>query len=113
MKRLLLVLVLATSPVWVVAQGPTGQGSGASRAALAQLVGDYWEWRLVQRPELATQVGRSDYNDRWRDLSKAAREKAREKRHEFLQRASALSPGALTDAERLSVQLLEYSYAPG
>ena len=108
MKKILIVLVLAGVPVWLAAQGTTGQGVGASRAALAVLVADYWEWKLAQQPELATSVGRNEYNDRWRDWSKAARDKAREKRQEVLQQALYLSPGTLTDAERLSAHLLEY-----
>src|SRR5262245_3178991 len=108
MKKFLIVAVLTAVPVWLAAQGTTGQGVGASKAALAQLVADYWEWKLAQQPELATSVGRNEYNDRWRDWSKAARDKAREKRAEVLQQALYLSPGTLTDAERLSAHLLEY-----
>jgi uncharacterized protein (DUF885 family) len=108
MKRLCIVLTLVAAPAWLAAQGTTGQGVGASRAALAQVVADYWEWKLAQQPELATQVGRHEYNDRWRDWSKAARDRAREKRQEFLQQALYLGPGTLTDAERLSAHLLEY-----
>ena len=50
--------------------------SGPSSQSLHQLWNDYWEWRLVEEPELATSVGRPHVNDRWRDLSKAARERA-------------------------------------
>ncbi len=76
MKRALLALV-CLAPAILVARLATaslsGQGperfSGPSSQTLAQLTGDYWEWRLAVQPELATRVGRTEHNDRWRDLS--------------------------------------------
>ena len=81
---------------------------GVSSAGLRQTFATYWQWRLADRPELATSVGRSEHNDRWTDWSKSARERRRAARQEFLQQVIYVSPGNLTLAEHLSADLLEY-----
>jgi len=87
--------------------------SGPSSQSLHQLWNDYWEWRLVEEPELATSVGRPHVNDRWRDLSKAARERVRAARQEYLERSLILSPGTLTPADYLSAIVWEYELKDG
>jgi uncharacterized protein (DUF885 family) len=87
--------------------------SGPSSQSLHQLWNDYWEWRLVEEPELATSVGRPHVNDRWRDLSKATRERVRATRQEYLERSLILSPGTLTPADYLSALLWEYELKDG
>jgi hypothetical protein len=62
--------------------GPSGQSpeprfNGPSSQTLHQILNDYWEWRLANEPELATRVGRREHNARWRDWSKAARDRVR------------------------------------
>ena len=81
---------------------------GASTESLLQTMSQYWEWRLAESPELATRVGRSEYNDRWRDWSKAGRDRAIARRREFLQQAQYIGIGNMTDANRMSAQLLEW-----
>lgn len=81
---------------------------GASSVGLRQLFQTYWEWRLAESPELATAVGRHEYDDRWRDWSKAARDRARAQREEFLQQLLYMGTGNLTPSERLSAHLLEH-----
>ena len=115
MKRFLVALV-CLAPAIVVARLATaslsGQGperfSGPSSQTLAQLTSDYWEWRLAQQPELATRVGRIELNDRWRDLSKAARDRQRKDREEFLQKAMYLSPGNLNPTDLVTSLLMEH-----
>jgi len=95
-----IALALAACGPWLqapAAQAPQGQDplqapkfSGPSSQSLHQLFNDYWEWRLVQEPELATSVGRPHVNDRWRDLSRAARDRARGTRQEYLERSLIL-----------------------
>jgi uncharacterized protein (DUF885 family) len=80
---------------------------GASIESLYQLFGTYWDWKLANFPELATQVGRTEYNDRWRDWSKAARDRQRTARKEFLQQAIYIGGGNMTNADRLSAYLLQ------
>ena len=106
MKRLLLALV-CVAPAILLAQGPE-RFSGPSSQTLAQLTGEYWEWRLAAQPELATRVGRSEHNDRWRDLSKAARDRQRADREEFLQKAMYLSPGNLNPTDLVTSLLMEH-----
>ena len=106
MKRLLLALVCAT-PAILIAQGPE-RFSGPSSQTLAQLTGDYWEWRLAVSPETATRVGRTDHNDRWRDWSKAARDRLRYDREEWLQKAMYLSPGNLNPTDLVTSLLMEH-----
>jgi uncharacterized protein (DUF885 family) len=112
MKRLGLIAVLLVLPVLLPAQQqePTFPTPtvGMSIQALRQLFTSYWEWRLAEAPELATGVGRGDFNDRWRDWSAAARARARSARQEFLQQALYLEQGNLTNADRLSAHLLIY-----
>jgi uncharacterized protein (DUF885 family) len=81
---------------------------GVSSAGLRQTFIDYWQWRLAESPELATRVGAIEHNDRWRDWSKAARDRSRARREEFLRQVQYVSPGNLTLSEHLSADLLEY-----
>jgi uncharacterized protein (DUF885 family) len=113
-KVLCLGLVLAAAPAVLSGQQGTGEKTfpapavGVSSAGLRQTFYNYWEWRLAESPELATRVGRTEYNDRWRDWSKAARAKARVAREEFLQQVLYVGIGNLTLAEHLSADLLQY-----
>jgi uncharacterized protein (DUF885 family) len=81
---------------------------GVSSAGLQHTFESYWEWRLAESPELATRVGRAEHNNRWRDWSKDARDRARAARQEFLRQVQYVSPGNLTPSEHLSADLLEY-----
>jgi uncharacterized protein (DUF885 family) len=81
---------------------------GVSSAGLRQTFINYWNWRLANEPELATRVGLIEHNDRWQDWSKAARDRARAAREEFLRQVQYVSPGNLTLTEHLSADLLEY-----
>jgi len=82
------------------------RGVGASEESLYSTFQSYWEWKLATQPELATRVGRTEFNDRWRDLSKGARDKARERRKQFLQEMIYINSGNLTPADRLSANIL-------
>jgi uncharacterized protein (DUF885 family) len=107
MKRVFLAFACAAAPVIIAAQGPE-RFAGPSSQSLAQLTGDYWEWRLAVQPETATRVGRTDHNDRWRDWSKAARDRHRRDREEFLQKAMYLSPGNLNPTDLVTSLLMEH-----
>ena len=84
------------------------RGVGASEETLHSLFDSYWEWRLATQPELATRVGRTEFNDRWRDVSKRARDRAREQRKEFLQAVVYINTGNLTSSDRLSANVLQW-----
>jgi uncharacterized protein (DUF885 family) len=110
-RRTVLVFAIAIAPVLGIAQEPTfpTPSVGASSAALFQLYADYWNWRLSESPELATRVGRHEFDDRWRDWSKEARARATDRRREFLQQLLYVnSAGNLTEANRLTANLLEW-----
>jgi uncharacterized protein (DUF885 family) len=77
---------------------------------LTKFFADYFEERLRDSPEFATNVGRHEYDDRWTDLSK----EGREQRRAHLKRALATDEkffaeqASLSDQDRLSVKLLRY-----
>lgn len=82
--------------------------SSPSSAELSKFFADYFEERLRDEPEFATNVGRHEYDDRWADVSKAGREQHRthlQGRYEQLQKFSL---NGLSDEDRLSVELLRY-----
>jgi uncharacterized protein (DUF885 family) len=106
-RKIAMALACLAAPVLLVAQGPE-RFSGPSSQTLAQLVSDYWEWRLAKEPELATRVGRVEHNARWTDWSKAARDRLRSDQREFLQKAMWVSPGNLNSADLLTALLMEY-----
>ena len=110
-------MFFATFVVFVVSIGAAPQerektfpapAVGVSSAGLRQTFIDYWQWRLAESPELATRVGTTEHNDRWQDWSKAARDRTRARREEFLRQVQYVSPGNLTLNEHLSADLLEY-----
>ena len=107
----------ATFVIFVVSLGAAPQerektfpapAVGVSSAGLRQTFINYWNWRLAEEPELATRVGHTEHDDRWRDWSKAARDRRRAAREEFLRQVQYVSPGNLTLTEHLSADLLEY-----
>ena len=114
--KVIVVAVLASFAVFAVnARVTTAQqaqerfparGVGASEESLHSTFDTYWEWKLATQPELATRFGRAEFNDRWRDLSKPARDRVRNRRKEFLQQMTYIASGNLTDADRLSASLM-------
>lgn len=103
---ILLVGVLISASLVGRAQGPE-RFSGPSSQSILQIFGEYWEWKLAHRPELATWAGRREHDTRWTDRSKAARDKQLYDLREWLQRAMWFSPGTLTPSMRLSAYVLE------
>lgn len=101
----LLTLPLATT---LAAQDPQPRFNGPSSQTLHQILNDYWEWRLAEQPELATAVGRREHNARWRDWSKAARDRRQRARQEYLERVMFLTPGTLNPTDYLSSLLVEH-----
>ena len=49
----------------------------SSSADLSKFFAAYFEERLRDSPEFATNVGRHEYDDRWSDFSKAGRDRRR------------------------------------
>ena len=101
LNRFVALAAITVCSAWLAAQGP-------SQLGLEEVFADYWGWRLADSPELATFMGRTDYNDRWTDMSKAARDKRRAELQEYLQKALYFAPGTLNASQKLSVALLEF-----
>ncbi len=75
-------------------------------AQLAKLLRRHWAWVLSTSPLRATQLGVRDFDDRLRDNSPAAIEAARKQRRLFLEQAKALPMASLSEADRISTELL-------
>ena len=74
---------------------------------LHRLFSDYYEFLLRESPEMATSVGRTEYNDRWDDPSPEHRSQRRAALDQFLRRLhDAPKPAAGQDL--LSYRILEW-----
>ena len=77
-----------------------------SNGALDRLFGEYYEFLLRSSTELATDVGRRDYNDRWTDYSRQGRDAFRAEQRSFLDRVHEIPAEGLTEQESVSRVLL-------
>ncbi len=74
---------------------------------LHQLFSDYYEFLLRESPEMATSVGRGEWNDRWSDPSPEHRRKRRDELARFLTKLHSFrEPTAKQD--RLSYRILDW-----
>jgi uncharacterized protein (DUF885 family) len=94
------LLLLALLPTLATAQ------TDAER--LHKLFADYYENRLRNFPEQATQIGRNEYNHLWSDWSPAAIERRRAENEKYLRDLETFSSAKLDEQDRLSWQLLRY-----
>jgi uncharacterized protein (DUF885 family) len=83
-------------------------GVGTQSPELAEFFKEYFEERLRDEPEFATNVGRHEYDDRWRDVSRQSREQERAHLEQSLARANKFAAETLSEKDRLSVELLRY-----
>ena len=75
---------------------------------LHKLFADYYENGLRDIPEMATSLGRNEYNHLWTDWSPAAQERRRAENAKYLRELDTFSPAKLDEQDRLSWQLLRY-----
>lgn len=115
MRVRLWLAVMVMLGLWTGSAGPLSwgqaspsQAAGAQSPELAQFFKQYFEERLRDEPEFATNVGRHEYDDRWRDFSKQGREQERAHLEQSLTTANKFAVGKLSDPDRLSVNLLRY-----
>jgi uncharacterized protein (DUF885 family) len=82
----------------------------SSSADLSKFFAAYFEERLGDSPEFATNVGRHEYDDRWSDFSKAGRDRRREHLDQALATVEKFSAtqASLSEQDQLSVKLLRY-----
>jgi prolyl oligopeptidase len=114
--RFVVLVVLSAGLLCLFSAAQPASSSKASATSqtesfeLAKFFADYFEERLRDAPEFATNVGRHEYDDRWSDLSK----EGRARRREHLERALATDEkfyaqrASFSDQDRLSVELLRY-----
>lgn len=116
LRSLLPVVLLAASLVSSFAQPSSAPQPPAEASAqpaspgLSNFFADYFEERLRDAPEFATNVGRHEYDDRWTDFSKAGRDQRRahlEQAFATVEKFSAQS-AAFSQQDQLSVKLLRY-----
>ncbi len=67
---------------------------------------EYFEEQLRSYPESATALGRNEYNDRWTDWSRDARDARRDKLRDYEGRLLAIAPDSLSAQDSLSRGLL-------
>jgi prolyl oligopeptidase len=114
--RFALLLVLMAS---LVAANPLSAQNATNSAApvaqssspeLSRFFADYFEQRLRDSPEFATNVGHHEYDDRWSDLSKAGRDHHRAHLEQALATADKFSGGmnSYSGQDQLSLKLLRY-----
>ncbi|MBS0374404.1 MAG: DUF885 domain-containing protein [Proteobacteria bacterium] len=100
-----LILFLAGVPA-LVAAAPAP--APPSAAALATFFHDAFEERLRDAPEVATSIGRHDYDDRWADWSADGRSGSRRRLEQRLREADRFATGGLSDEDQLSLRLFRY-----
>ncbi len=86
----------------------SAQSSSAQHTELANFFAQYFEERLRDEPEFATNVGRHEYDDRWSDLSKQGREQRRSHLVHRLEELNRFAADQMLEQDRLSADLLRY-----
>jgi uncharacterized protein (DUF885 family) len=89
-------------------QTASGQSSTVQSSELANFFAEYFEERLRDEPEFATNVGRHEYDDRWTDLSAQGREQRRSHLARRLEQLGRFSTNTLSQQDQLSANLLRY-----
>ena len=74
---------------------------------LQGLFDEYHEDYLRENPEVATELGRTDHDTRWRDWSGPALAAWEERLRTYLARLAAFEPDSLNAQNRISLQLLQ------
>jgi uncharacterized protein (DUF885 family) len=69
-----------------------------------------FEQMLRDNPEMATTIGRHDYDDRWTDWSQAARDRSRQFVEQRLQMLSRFPLSSLSPENQLNARLVEYEF---
>jgi uncharacterized protein (DUF885 family) len=101
-------VLLAALVAGILIPSLTAQSAQSSSADLATFFAQYFEERLRDEPEFATNVGRHEYDDRWADVSKQGRQQRRAHLEQRLAQLEKFSLDPLAEPDRLSVKLLRY-----
>src|ERR1051325_4725338 len=87
------------------------RSNAQSSASIQDFFKSYFEETLKDEPEYATNVGRHEYDDRWSDLSKSAREQRLGHMRPRLADLSKFKLDSLSEQDQLSSRLLKYDLA--
>jgi len=98
-QTVLVALILLTS---AVAQVPS------SNETLHKFFADAFEEQLRDSPQLATAIGRHDYDERWNDWSRAGLDLRRAHIQQRLKQLNSFPLSGLSAQDQLSVRLLRY-----
>jgi uncharacterized protein (DUF885 family) len=109
MKVRFLLLILLMMGLLVPSLPAQAAAADASKD-ISKFFAAYFEERLRDSPEFATNVGRHEYDDRWSDFSKAGRDRRREHLEQALATVEKFSsaPASFPEQDQLSVKLLRY-----
>ncbi len=97
-----LLLVVALTAILMnpgCAEGPSGELNG--------IFDEWYEDYLRENPELATSIGRNEYDDRWRDWSQSGLKAWEDRIRSYSARLEAFDPESLEDEDALSLELLQ------
>ena len=98
--------VMPSAPSEALRKAHAEAALGVKSPQLANLLREHWAWVLSTSPLRATQLGVRDYDDKLGDNSPVGIEAARKQRRLFLARAKALPMASLSEADRISTELL-------
>jgi uncharacterized protein (DUF885 family) len=107
------VLLIFTLAPFSSAQNPKAQPGSQpppqfQSSQISKFFADYFEERLRDDPEFATNVGRHEYDDRWSDLSPQGRQRRRSHIVQRLEQLNKFPADQLSEQDRLSANLLRY-----
>jgi uncharacterized protein (DUF885 family) len=75
---------------------------------LHKLFAEAFETTLREKPEWATFIGRTEYDDRWTDASKSARERRKQQRRDWLKELARFAPETLSEQDRVSARVFRF-----
>jgi prolyl oligopeptidase len=78
---------------------------------LDKIFTEYYEWQLETSPEVATMLGRPDFNNRWSDTSPEGFRQDQAALERFKQRLSVFANAPLNEADRLNLRLIQQDIA--
>src|SRR5215469_1173871 len=108
MSKLVLCLLCTAVLAAPAAAAPAKGNPAVTR--LHALFDQEWERRLSEDPLEATSVGDHRYDDRWPDVSPAARERSHSADLAVLEKLKGISRSALPESERLNYELFKRFY---
>ena len=88
---------------------PARSATAADRT-LSELFAREWERALAENPTMASELGDRRYDDRWPDVSLAAKERSREADRSVLAELAKLEAGEFSAEARLSAALFRRKY---